>query len=262
MAEVGRRLDMGRVHFIGCVPYAPPVRLLQVLAAHVYLTYPFVLSWSMLDAMSARALVIGLRTPPVEEVISHRRNGLLVSFHDVDGIADALVKALALSERFGPLRRAARKAVRARCELRRVCLPAWAGADGQHRRPVLIRARQGALPLHDTYLNRVRRRLKDACLPVPASARPAFSVPDTPCRSCFAALHWRQSAGAVARLRGVDAAEPGSSGMRSALGASIWLTGLAMEANAVPRHTVSVVPAFAAMRVTLGKGLGAGALSL
>ena len=88
-------------------------------------TYPFVLPWSMLDAMSVGALVVGSRTPPVEEVISHGRNGLLVDFHDVDGIANAVAGALAVPERFGPLRRAAREAVRTRYDLHLVCLPAW-----------------------------------------------------------------------------------------------------------------------------------------
>lgn len=130
LAEVGGRLDLKRVHFVGRVPYASLVRLLQVSAAHVYLTYPFVLGWSMLDAMSAGALVVGSRTPPVEEVISHGRNGLLVGFHDVDGIADAVTGALAAPERFAPLRRAARDTVRARYDLRRVCLPAWLALMG------------------------------------------------------------------------------------------------------------------------------------
>lgn len=127
MAEVGSRLDLKRVHFVGRVPYASLVRLLQVSAAHVYLTYPFVLSWSMLDAMSAGALVVASHTPPVEEVISHGRNGLLVDFHDVDGIADAVTGALATPERFGPLRRAPRETVRTRYDLRWVCLSAWLG---------------------------------------------------------------------------------------------------------------------------------------
>ncbi len=125
LAEVQDRLDMDRVHFVGRVPYATLVQLLQVSAAHVYLTYPFVLSWSMLEAMSAGALVIGSRTPPVEEVIEDGHNGILRGFFDVDGIADAAVDALANPDRYRPMRDAARQTVIERYDLRRVCLPAW-----------------------------------------------------------------------------------------------------------------------------------------
>ncbi len=125
LAEVQDRLDMDRVHFVGRVPYATLVQLLQVSAAHVYLTYPFVLSWSMLEAMSAGALVIGSRTAPVEEVIEDGRNGILRGFFDADGIADAAVDALANPGRYRPLREAARRTVVERYDLRRVCVPAW-----------------------------------------------------------------------------------------------------------------------------------------
>ena len=147
LAEVGSRLDLKRVHFVGRVPYLSLVRLLQVSAAHVYLTYPFVLGWSMLDAMSAGALVVGSRTPPVEEVIHHGENGLLADFHDMDGIAEAVAGALAEPARFAPLRRGARETARARYDLRRVCLPAWlelmgdtAGKPASERAEELVHA--------------------------------------------------------------------------------------------------------------------------
>ena len=137
LREVGHRLDLSRVHFVGRLPYAALLRVLQVSAAHVYLTYPFVLSWSVLDAMSAGALVIGSRTPPVEEVIEDGRNGVLVNFFDVDGLAGAVAEALAAPGRHAGLRRAVRETVRARYDLRSRCLPAWLGlvqaAAGQPR---------------------------------------------------------------------------------------------------------------------------------
>jgi glycosyltransferase involved in cell wall biosynthesis len=123
--EVREHLDTDRVHFVGRVPHRSLLDLLRVSAAHVYLTYPFVLSWSMLEAMSAGALVIGSRTPPVEEIITHGRNGILCDFFDPNGIADAVVDALAHPARYQPLRDAGRRTIVERFDLQRVCLPAW-----------------------------------------------------------------------------------------------------------------------------------------
>jgi glycosyltransferase involved in cell wall biosynthesis len=125
LAEVAGRLDLARVHFVGWVPHATLVRLFQVSAAHVYLTYPFVLSWSMLEAMSAGTLVIGSRTPPVEEIIEHGKNGILRDFFDVAGFADAVVDALANPTRYNTQRMEARRTIEQRFDLRRVCLPRW-----------------------------------------------------------------------------------------------------------------------------------------
>jgi glycosyltransferase involved in cell wall biosynthesis len=123
--EVRERLDVERVHFVGKEPHRALLQLLRVSAAHVYLTYPFILSWSMLEAMSAGALVIGSRTLPVEEIITHGRNGILCDFFDVSGIADAVVDALAQPDKYRALRTAGRQTVVERFDARTVCVPAW-----------------------------------------------------------------------------------------------------------------------------------------
>jgi glycosyltransferase involved in cell wall biosynthesis len=107
--EVKDRLDLKRVHFVGSIPYASFVNLMSVTRVHVYLTYPFVLSWSMLEAMSAGALVVGSATPPVEEIIQHGSNGL--------------IEALAEPDKFAPLRQAARRTIEQGYDLKAKCLP-------------------------------------------------------------------------------------------------------------------------------------------
>jgi glycosyltransferase involved in cell wall biosynthesis len=123
LAEVRDRLDLGRVHFVGKLPYGRLVDLFHVTRAHAYLTYPFVLSWSMVEAMAAGALVVGSRTAPVEEVIQDGVTGRLVDFFDVKAWSVALTDALANPDAHQPMRDAARKLVRARYDLRSVCLP-------------------------------------------------------------------------------------------------------------------------------------------
>jgi len=102
-------VELNRVHFLGKVPYATYQRVLQVSAAHVYLTYPFVLSWSMLESMACGCLVIGSRTAPVEEVLRDGENGLLVDFFDPIGIASCLLRALNSQAALHRLRVAARE---------------------------------------------------------------------------------------------------------------------------------------------------------
>ncbi|SMF95344.1 Glycosyltransferase involved in cell wall bisynthesis [Methylomagnum ishizawai] len=123
LAEVGAQLDMGRVHFVGTLPHPLLLTLFQVSAAHVYLSYPYVLSWSMLEAMAAGCLVVGSRTPPVEEVIEDGMNGLLVDFFSPESIAGAVIRALQQPEQLRDLRANARRTVVERYDLERLCLP-------------------------------------------------------------------------------------------------------------------------------------------
>jgi glycosyltransferase involved in cell wall biosynthesis len=124
LAEVAPRLDMGRVHFVGRVPHEVLTQLMQVSAVHVYLTYPFVLSWSLMEAMSVGCLVVASDTEPVREVIEDGRNGLLTDFFDVEALAHRIADALARRAELEPLRAAARQAIVSKYDLARHCLPA------------------------------------------------------------------------------------------------------------------------------------------
>ena len=123
LGEVAHRLDLSRLHFMGKVPYSTFVGLMQVSRVHAYLTYPFVLSWSMLEAMAAGCLVIGSRTAPVQELISDGVNGRLVDFFDVEGWSKLVSRALANPGRFADLRVKARETIVDNYDLRRICLP-------------------------------------------------------------------------------------------------------------------------------------------
>ncbi len=87
-------IDPERVYFFGKVPYSTHLKMLQISSAHIYLTYPFVLSWSVLEAMASACLVIGSDTPPVKEVIEHEKTGLLVDFFAAEQIADRVDEVL------------------------------------------------------------------------------------------------------------------------------------------------------------------------
>jgi len=100
-------LDPTRTHFLGRVPHAQYVKALQVSAAHVHLTYPFVLSWSLLEAMACGAPILGSDTAPVREVIRHGENGRLVNFFDVNTIAQTTVDMLEAPEAQTAMRRQA-----------------------------------------------------------------------------------------------------------------------------------------------------------
>lgn len=124
LREIGPQLDMTRVHFLGQLPYADYLKVLQVSACHVYLSYPFVLSWSCVEAMSAGAVVVGSRTPPVQEVVEHGRTGLLFDFFDRQGLAQAVGNVLADPAAHRALGAAARAHVQRHYDLQTRCLPA------------------------------------------------------------------------------------------------------------------------------------------
>ena len=116
-------IDPKRIYFLDRVPYRRYLSILGISAAHIYLTYPFVLSWSMLEAMSAGCLVIGSRTAPVEEVVRDGQNGLLVDFFSPEDIAGRVDDVLDHPDRMARLRQAARQTVIQGFDLHRVTLP-------------------------------------------------------------------------------------------------------------------------------------------
>ncbi|RQO54415.1 glycosyl transferase family 1 [Paucibacter sp. KBW04] len=112
LREVGAGIDPARTHFLGKVPYQDYKKILQVSAAHVYLSYPFVLSWSCLEAMASACLVIGSDTAPVREVLTDGVNGRVLPFFDRVRLREAVLHAL--EERADGLRQAAQQTVRTR----------------------------------------------------------------------------------------------------------------------------------------------------
>lgn len=87
-------VDPNRVHFLGKVPYDVYRQVLQVSAVHVYLTYPFVLSWSLLEAMASGCRIVASDTAPLREVIRDGVNGHLVGFFDREALVEQVVAAL------------------------------------------------------------------------------------------------------------------------------------------------------------------------
>jgi glycosyltransferase involved in cell wall biosynthesis len=125
LAELGSSLDLKRVHFLGKVPYPVFLKILQVSRVHVYLTFPFVLSWSMMEAMSVGCLVVGSKTAPVEEMIRDGENGLLVDFFSAPAISERVVEVLAAGrDGYADIRQSARRSIVEKYDLKTICLPA------------------------------------------------------------------------------------------------------------------------------------------
>lgn len=116
------RGDFSRVHFTGPLPYDSYVSLLQVSSAHVYLTVPFVLSWSFMEALSAGCVVVGSRTAPVMEVLRDGANGFLADFFSPADIADKTVSAVRHGADLDDMRRRARQTIVGHYDLA-TCLP-------------------------------------------------------------------------------------------------------------------------------------------
>lgn len=105
------KLDMNRVHFTGRLPFAEYVKLLQVSSAHVYLTYPFILSWSILEAMSVGCSLVASNTKPVIEIVEDNHNGLLVDFFDVKKLVEKVEYALDNPDKMQKIKENARQTI-------------------------------------------------------------------------------------------------------------------------------------------------------
>ncbi len=113
-------LDMDRFHFLGYLPHDKMKLVMKISSAHIYLTVPFVLSWSMMEAMASECLMIVSDTEPVREVIRDRHNGLMVDFFEHTQIADRVDEVFAHPDRMLDLRKAARKTIVDRYSLDKV----------------------------------------------------------------------------------------------------------------------------------------------
>jgi glycosyltransferase involved in cell wall biosynthesis len=118
LGELRGKLDLSRIHFLGKIPYDQHLSLLKRSDAHVYLSYPFVASWSLREAMACGCMVVGWDTPTVTEFIRHRETGIVVPALDHNAIATAVLEALANGKEAFRLRQAARAYAESRLEMR------------------------------------------------------------------------------------------------------------------------------------------------
>jgi glycosyltransferase involved in cell wall biosynthesis len=114
--------DLSRFVFLGRLPPPDLAQLFALSDLHIYLTVPFVLSWSLLDALACGATVLASNTPPVREVIEPCVNGLLMDFFDVDGMAEQANWVLDDPQAYRHLGKAGVELVRSRYSLHE-CLP-------------------------------------------------------------------------------------------------------------------------------------------
>jgi glycosyltransferase involved in cell wall biosynthesis len=108
VAFKGLDLDPARVNFMGKTAHKTMLAGLKLSTAHVYYTYPFVLSWSLVEAMASGCYILGSDTPPLRDAIEDGVNGRLLPFFDVDALSQAMIDACRDPEASAPMRAAAR----------------------------------------------------------------------------------------------------------------------------------------------------------
>lgn len=114
------KFDEKRLHFVGSLIYKDYLNLLQVSKAHIYLTYPFVLSWSLLEAMSSECCIIASDTQPVKEVIKDGYNGILTGFYDINTMVKKINDALDNPDNYKTIRENARKTILEKYDLNKL----------------------------------------------------------------------------------------------------------------------------------------------
>jgi glycosyltransferase involved in cell wall biosynthesis len=125
LAEVGDKIDHSRIHFLGRVPHDKLMAAMAISWGHVYYTYPFVLSWSLVEAMACECLIIGSNTAPVRDAITHGENGILNDFFDVPALSAAMIDACQNPATYLSMRKAARKTALNVFDKDTVGLPKW-----------------------------------------------------------------------------------------------------------------------------------------
>ena len=125
LAELGPDVDLSRVHFTGALPYDAYLRVLQVSRLHVYLTYPFILSWSALEAMACGCTVLAADTAPVADAMQHEHNAVLFPFHSHQSLAEHAIHMLAEPQSYTHLGRQARQTICDQFDFATVSLPAY-----------------------------------------------------------------------------------------------------------------------------------------
>ena len=125
LAEVGHKIDHSSLHFLGRVPHDKLMAAMAISWGHVYYTYPFVLSWSLVEAMACECLIIGSNTAPVRDAITSGENGILNDFFDVPALSAAMIDACKNPEAYLPMRKAARKTALNLFDKDTVGLPKW-----------------------------------------------------------------------------------------------------------------------------------------
>jgi len=125
LKEVGDRIDQSRLHFVGRVPHTEMINALSLSSAHVYYTYPFVLSWSLVEAMACECLILGSDTGPVRDAVTHGETGILNDFFDVDALSSAMIDACVNPSKYENMRKAARKTAIGQFDKDTVGIPAW-----------------------------------------------------------------------------------------------------------------------------------------
>src|SRR5919112_4050643 len=121
-SRIERPVDWSRVHFVGNLPYDQFVKVLQVSSTHVYMTYPFVLSWSSIESMALECRIIASDTAPVREVIQDGVNGRLFPFFDGKALVERVRETLAAKEKSAAMAREARRIAVEKYDYETVCL--------------------------------------------------------------------------------------------------------------------------------------------